>query len=199
MADDDLTNSEYLALIWISLSCLLLQIFHPDLLRPTSSFGTLLAMDLPTITLARPSEAHFCVELDIRSPTPSTIWIGSSTGFFQEVWYHKFLAYRPTRLGLAPALVAALVSSDVSPSVVSLPRRCWCPLLPNGLDSFELVSPLARSAPLLMGRSASRPPAGHLAALPPARLSSPMSSGARSASLALPRWVALAFASLADV
>ncbi|XP_020266727.1 uncharacterized protein LOC109842237 [Asparagus officinalis] len=64
--------------------------FIPEFLRTVANkIGRFLCLDLATATLARPSAACVCVEIELRKPPPQSIWIGLYEGCDQQILYEK--------------------------------------------------------------------------------------------------------------
>lgn len=132
-------------------------------------------MDLSISTLAHTSEAHFYVEVDLRSKSLSFVWIGSLDGFLQEATYHRMLALPSGRLGCV-ALAQAFLVGSMTPLAVTPSVRRWRPALATSLMGSTSLPVLpfvgtASESPSLLGSlvglslvvppsSASPPPLG---------------------------------------
>lgn len=81
--------------VWVSFNQLPLFLFARS---PLFSLGRILGeplkLDAATLSLSRPSVARICVEIDLRNPLPSRIWIGlGQSGFWQPVSYENLPEY----------------------------------------------------------------------------------------------------------
>ncbi|XP_020243296.1 uncharacterized protein LOC109821524 [Asparagus officinalis] len=89
-----ITEDSCMAPVWISLPGPPLQCFVPEFLEAVANgIGRFLCLDKATATLARPSVARMCVEIDLRKPPPQFIWIGLYEGFEQPVVYERLPKY----------------------------------------------------------------------------------------------------------
>lgn len=82
--------------VWVSLEHLSLYLFARG---PLFSIGRLIGhpmkIDAATLSLSRPSVARVCVEVALRQPLPSRLWIGRSDGgFWQPIAYDNLPEYR---------------------------------------------------------------------------------------------------------
>lgn len=118
--------------VWVSLSKLPLQCFIPEFLEAiVNRIGRFLCLDKPIATLARPSVARMCVEIDLRRPTQ--IWVGLYDGFCQPIIYEKLPKYctnchlqghnAPECLKKKVAVLASFVEAAIS-YIAASPSKC---------------------------------------------------------------------------
>ncbi|XP_071906094.1 uncharacterized protein [Coffea arabica] len=81
--------------VWIALEHLPIHFFDKaSLFSIASTIGNPLQIDAATASLARPSVARLCVDLDISKELPARVWIGTgSHGFWQRVLYENLPLY----------------------------------------------------------------------------------------------------------
>lgn len=82
-SDFSVKEAPPIVLVWISLDQLPVFLYaHGPLFLIACIMGSPLKIDPTTLALYRPSVARICVEVDLRNPLPSRIWIGLPKGKF---------------------------------------------------------------------------------------------------------------------
>ncbi|XP_071925054.1 uncharacterized protein [Coffea arabica] len=83
--------------VWIALEHLPIHFFDKmSLFSIASTIGNPLQIDTATASLARPSIARICMDLDISKELPVRVWIGTGNhGFWQRVLYENLPLYCP--------------------------------------------------------------------------------------------------------
>lgn len=81
--------------IWVSFNHLPIHLFQQGpLLSVASLIGRPLKIDAAIRSLARPSVARVCIEVNLLHPLPKRIWIGQgASGFWQPIAYEKLPSY----------------------------------------------------------------------------------------------------------